>query len=174
MSAPACGSTVVRNDGVPVGTADGLGVHAERGMIALPGPTRRDLVVALVLAAIAASACGGGHKSPDQEMITRTVHSYLRAQIAGGQRQLIALVVKGARGLVTTRPSCEDAVGLVRAVAGAQLLGALVNAEIEHVHVSGSRATADVVDGLQFPPHQVRLEKVGTSWKIAGVPGLHQ
>ena len=89
-------------------------------------------------------------------MIIRTVHSYLRAQIAGdrpaacalltagGQRQLIALVVKGAKGLVTTRPSCEDAVGLVRAVAGAQLLGALVNPEIEHVRVSEQRLVREI------------------------------
>jgi hypothetical protein len=139
-----------------------------------------------MLAAGATGGCGGGHESPDQQMIIRTAHSYLRAQIAGDrpaacalltagrQRQLIALVVNGAKGLITTRPSCEDAVGLVRAVAGAQLLGALVNAQIEHVRVSRSRVTADVIDGLQFPPQLVRLEKVGTSWKIAGVPGLHQ
>jgi hypothetical protein len=56
-----------------------------------------------------------------------------------GQRQLIALVIKGAKGFVTTRPSCEDAVGLVRAVAGAQLLGALKDAPIER---SGSTAPA--------------------------------
>jgi hypothetical protein len=129
--------------------------------------------LACVLAAVTIGGCGGGHRQSDQQLITHTVHSYLRAQTAGdgptactlltagGQSQLIALVVKQAKGLITTRPSCEDAVGLVRAVAGAQLLGALSRARIEHVQVRGTRATAEIVDGTQFAPQQVSLRKTG-------------
>lgn len=115
---------------------------------------------------------------------SRRLHSYLHAQAvgdghagcalltAGGQRQLIALVVKAATGLITTQPTCEYAVRLVRAVAGAQLLSALASAQVERVRVSGARATANVVDGSQFQPQQVGVEQAGTTWKIAGVPGL--
>ncbi|MGZ4234246.1 MAG: hypothetical protein ACXVVQ_22855, partial [Solirubrobacteraceae bacterium] len=76
---------------------------------------------------------------------------------------------QGGKGLITTQPACQDAVGLVRAVAGAQFLSALGSARIDQVQVNGARATARVVDVSQFQPQQVGVEKVGTSWKIAGV-----
>jgi hypothetical protein len=88
------------------------------------------------------------------------------------QDKLIALVVTQGKGLITSRPSCSDAVGLVRAVAGAQLMQALAGARVEQVHVNGSTATAQVVDGAQFPPQDVTLEKSGGNWKISGVPSL--
>jgi hypothetical protein len=140
--------------------------------------------MACTLAAVIVGGCGGGHRPSDRQLITQALHSYLRAQAAGDgqaacalltegvQRQLIALVVKAGKGLITTQPTCADAVGLVRAVAGAQLLAALGSARIQSVQVSGARATANVVDGSQFQPQQVALEKAGASWKIAGVPGL--
>jgi hypothetical protein len=80
--------------------------------------------------------------------------------------------MQASKGLLKTRPSCEDAVGLIRGLAGAKLLGALAQARAEDVQVTGSRATAQVVDGAQFPAEQVSLEKVGAAWKIAAVPGL--
>lgn len=116
--------------------------------------------------------------------MTQTVRSYLRAQVAGdgqaacalltagGQQELISLVMKAGKGLVTTRPSCEDAVSLVRAVAGAKILGALAQAGVEDVHIAGAGATALVTDGMAFPNEQVALQKVGPSWKISSVPGL--
>jgi hypothetical protein len=88
------------------------------------------------------------------------------------QDKLIALVVKEGKGLITSRPSCSDAVRLVRLVAGAQLMQALAGARVEQVHVNGSTATAQVVDGGQFPPQKVTLEKTGGNWRIAGVPSL--
>lgn len=136
------------------------------------------------LAALIVGGCGAGRKPSDQQLITQTLHSYLRAQVtgdgpaacalltAGGQRELIAIVVKAGKGLVTAPLACESAVGLVRAVAGAQLLSALSNARIQRVQVGGAHATAYIVDDSQFKPQQVTLEKAGTSWKIAGVPGL--
>ena len=149
------------------------------------GPSRRSgAVVACAFAAVAVGGCGGGHKQSDRQLITQTLRSYLRAQAtgdgyaacalltAGGRQQLIAVVVKAGKGLITTRPTCEDAVGLIRAVAGAQLLKALGSARIERVHVDGARATATIADGNEFSPQQVALEKAGTTWKIAGVPGL--
>ncbi len=90
----------------------------------------------------------------------------------GAQRQLIAIVVKAGKGLITAPPACEGAAGLVRAVAGAQLLSALSTARIQKVQVGGARATADIVGDSQFQPQKVTLEKAGTSWRIAGVPGL--
>ena len=141
-------------------------------------------VVACMLVTMAVGGCGGGHRPSDQQLITQALHSYLRAQASGegqaacallsvgAQQQLIGLVVKAGKGLITTRPSCQDAVGLVRAVAGARLLSALENARIEQIRVSGAHATAEVLDGTQFQPQQAILEKAGTTWKIAGVPGV--
>jgi len=139
-------------------------------------------VLAVALAA-AVAGCGGAHKPTDQQQVKDVLQSYLRAQVdgdgqaacslltAGGQRQLIALVVKAGKGVITTQPSCEDAVGLVRAVAGQQLLGSLRNARIENVQVSGPRATALVVVGINTA-QKVSLVKSGAAWKIAAVPGL--
>ncbi len=144
---------------------------------------RRTRVLACVLVVAAAGGCGGSHKVSDRQQITQTLQSYLRAQAAGdgitactlltsgAQQQLITLVVKAANGAITA-PSCEEAVGLVRGAAGAQLMAALAGARIEAVEVRGGRATARVVDGTQFPPQQVTLEKAGTTWKISGVPSL--
>ena len=150
---------------------------------------RSGVGLAASLFAVAVVGCGGAHKASNQQLIarqqvSRVVRSYLQAQTggdgqsacavlsAGGQQQLTALVMQASKGLLKTRPSCEDAVGLIRALAGAKLLGALAKARVEHVQVTGSRATAQVVDGVQFPAEQVSLERVGAAWKIAAVPGL--
>jgi hypothetical protein len=141
-------------------------------------------VPACVLVAAVFGGCGGGQRPSDRQLVTQALRSYLHAQAAGdgqaacavltavGQKELIALVMKAGKRLITTRPSCQDAVGLVRAVAGSNLLSALSSARIEHVQVSGVSASAEVVDGTGFPPQHVLLEKAGTAWKIAGVPGL--
>ncbi len=142
-------------------------------------------VLAGTLTAAALASCGGAHKKPsDAQQIKQALRSYIRAQAAGdgqtacalltagAQQQLITLVVKASKGLVTTRPSCVDAVGLVRAAAGQQLLGALDSARIEHVDVTGASASAEVVDGGQFPPQRVSLLRSHAAWRVAGVPGL--
>jgi hypothetical protein len=135
------------------------------------------------------AGCGASHKpapepASDSAQVSAVLHSYLRAQAQGdgsaacrllapaGQHELIALVMTAGKGLITTRPSCADAVALAHAVAGAQLLSALQNAGVEQIHVGGTGATAQVVDGTSFKPQRVMLEKTGGSWKIAGVPGL--
>jgi hypothetical protein len=61
---------------------------------------------------------------------------------------------------------------LVRAAVGSTILTALGHASVEDVHVTRSRATALVTAGAAFPNEQVSLQKVGTTWKIASVPGL--
>jgi hypothetical protein len=116
--------------------------------------------------------------------VTAAIHSYLHAQAQGDgatacalltpapQRQLIDLVVADGKGLITSRPSCSDAVGLVHTFAGTQLLSALENARIEQVQVSGDNATARVADGTTFKPQQLRLGKTDGSWKVTGVPSL--
>jgi hypothetical protein len=141
----------------------------------------------LVLACVAVATlggCGEGHAKSDEQQVTQTLKSYLRAQAAGdgqaacgvlshgAQQQLISLVVEAAKGLITVRPSCQDAVGLVRPLAGAQLLAALENAQVKNVQVHGARATAELLDGTEFHPQQVALEKAGTAWRINGVPSL--
>lgn len=143
---------------------------------------------ALCLLAILPAGCGSAtHKSPPpdaQAQARQAVYSYLRAQSQGdgatacglltasGQNELVTLVVKDGKGLITSRPSCTDAVGLVHAFAGAKLLGALASARVAQVSVNGSSASAEVVDGSAFRPQQVRLERSGAQWKIAAVPGL--
>ena len=88
-----------------------------------------------------------------RRLITQTLYSNLRADgrrltadgctllTAGGQSQLITLVVNHAKGSITTRPSCEHTVRLIRVVADVQVLSALSRARIEHVQVRGTRAT---------------------------------
>jgi hypothetical protein len=135
-----------------------------------------------VLAAVGLAGCGGSKNAAEQQ-ISQTLHSYLKAQANGdgtaacallapaGQQQLITLVVQNSKGLITTPPSCADAVSLIRAVAGQQIISALPSASIENVHISGNTATADVVVASQAS-QQVKLIKVGDSWKIVAVPGL--
>jgi hypothetical protein len=154
-------------------------------MIVRPAARHRSASALIwLLLAAPAGGCGGGHPQSDQQLITQALRSYLRAQAGGdgqaacalltsaAQSQLIGLVVRQSKGLLMTRPSCEEAVGLVATVAPQKLLGALASARIERVQVSGARASAEVVDGTQFPPQQVSLDKLGRSWKVSGVPGL--
>ena len=132
-------------------------------------------------------ACGGSHdgsRPTDEQQIGQVVRSYLTAQTqgdgqtacslltSGGQRQLEALVVKRANGLIPGQPSCADAVSLVHSFAGSKLLNALSRARIQQVQVNGAAATAQVADGTVFAPQTVSLAKVGGAWRIAGVPGL--
>ncbi len=142
------------------------------------------LSVSACLSAAALAGCGGSTPPSNQQQITGVLQSYLHAQVVGdgeagcsvltstAQNQLISLVVKAGKGVITIRPTCADAVGLVRVAAGASLLGALRSARVEKVQVSGTQATAKIVDGAQFPPQTVTLEKVGAAWKITGVPAL--
>lgn len=81
-------------------------------------------------------------------------------------------MLEAGKGLLTARPSCADAVGLVRAVAGAKLLNALSKAQIAHVQVQGNNATAEIIDGTAFGQQQVSLQRSGSTWQIAGVPAL--
>jgi hypothetical protein len=150
-----------------------------------PIPRRRVAGVAILLGA-AVVGCGGAHKPSGQptQPVIQAVRSYLQAQTSGdgqtacallsasGQEQLISLVMQEGKGLVTTKPSCVDAVMLIKAVAGRQIIAALEDAQVEDVQIMSDHATAQVVDGMAFPSQQVSLQKVGGAWKIANVPGL--
>jgi len=138
------------------------------------------------IVAIAVAGCGSSHKATpsEQQQVEQVLRSYLRAQTSGdgqtacslltgaAQRQLETLVLQAGNGLLTTRPSCQDAVGLVRAVAGAKLLNALSKAQIAQVQVQGNDATAEIIDGAAFGQQQVSLQRSGSTWQIAGVPAL--
>lgn len=140
-------------------------------------------VGAASVVAMVAAGCGGANKPTDQQQIEQVLHSYLSAQATGdgqaacallspsGQSELITLVMTQAKGLVTTRPSCQDAVGLIRTFAGQSLMSALQNATIRQVQVAGSTGSAEVIVATQAA-QRVTLEKSGTAWKISGVPGL--
>lgn len=133
--------------------------------------------------AVAIAGCGGTTVS-DTERVTQAIHAYLQAQVAGdgqracsqlsssGQRQLVTLTSKMAKGLAGNRLSCEEAVGLIRGVAGTPLLRALSRARVANVKINGQRASADVVDGKPMAREHVLLEKIGSAWKITSVPGL--
>jgi len=141
---------------------------------------------AAAIVAIVAAACGSSHTATptEQQQVKQVVRSYLRAQTSGdgqaacslltdaAQRQLETLVLQAGKGLVTARPSCQDAVALVSAVAGAKLLNALSQAQIAQVRVQGNKATADVIDGTEFGQQRVSLQRSGSTWQIAGVPAL--
>ena len=141
---------------------------------------------ATAIVAIAAAGCGSSRMATpgEQQQVTQVLRSYLRAQTSGdgqtacsllsntAQRQLEALVLQAGKGLLRAPPSCQDAVGLVRAVGGAKLLNGLANAQISRVRVQGDKATAQVVDGTAFSPQQVSLQRSGSSWRITGVPAL--
>jgi len=168
-------------------TVPNVAVHGE-AMTGLEGLMRSGACALVLLLAALVAGCGAGHKSSSQaaakQQVTQAVRSYLQAQTAGdgqaacalltagGQQQLTTLVMQASKGLLTTRPSCQDAVVLIRAIAGTKVLDALKHASVEQVEVSGNTATAEVVDGTQLPNEQVSLQKVGTAWKIAAVPGL--
>ena len=161
------------------------GARARRSLGCLTGGRylRAAAAACLLALALAVAGCGAARRQSGQQQVAQVLRSYLRAQAAGdgqsacalltasGQSQLIALVVNAGQGLITTRPSCQDAVGLVSAVAGSRLLNALRSAQIENVQVRGAQASAVVVVDMQ-PAQRVSLEKTGTAWKIAGVPGL--
>ena len=112
------------------------------------------------------------------------LESYLHAQAQGdgttacallgtaGQNQLIDLVMSAGKGLITSRPSCDEAVSLVSAVAGAQIMSALDHARVEQIKIRGPTATAQVVDGTAFKPQQVKFQKSNGKWEITGVPTL--
>jgi hypothetical protein len=135
------------------------------------------------VAAVSIAGCGGSHRQSDQQQVADVLRSYLQAQVNGdgqsacalltaqGQQQLVALVMKAGKGLVTARPSCQDAVGLVSAFAGRQLLNGLKNAQIENVQVRDGDASATVIVQKQ-PAQTVTLVKSGAGWLIAAVPGL--
>jgi hypothetical protein len=145
-------------------------------------------LVAACLAGLVLGACGsshgGSHRPTDEQQIGQVVRSYLSAQTQGdgqtacslltpgGQRQLEALVVKRANGLIPSQPSCTDAVSLVHSFAGSKLLKALNSARVGRVKVHGETATAQVADGTVFAPQTVSLTKGAGVWRIAGVPGL--
>jgi hypothetical protein len=140
--------------------------------------------LACLLAALAVSGCGGAQAPSNAQPPTQALRSYVRAQANGdggsactlltdaAQQQLIGAVVKVAKGVLPARPSCPDAVGLLRALAGSAFLRALSSARVEHVQVLGSRASGDVIDGTQFGPQRVALQKTDGVWRIAGVPAL--
>ena len=144
------------------------------------------LVVVIV---VAAGGCGSSQKQPtaqQRQQIIEVLHSYLRAQTAGdgqaacslltnsAQRELEMLALQVGGGQITSQPSCQDAVGLVRAVAGKQLLDALSSAQIADVQVHSDSATAQILTGGAFGQQQVSLQRSGGSWKIDGVFGLAQ
>jgi hypothetical protein len=151
---------------------------------------RRSIKRTSMLAAVAvmaAAGCGSSHKkaTPSQEQQVRQVlRSYLQAQTSGdgqtacslltgaAQTQLETLVLQAGKGLITTRPSCPDAVGLVHAVAGQKLLAALASARIGQVQLQGDQASAEVIDGTTFGQQRVSLQRSGGTWKITGVPNL--
>lgn len=114
MAARSGGSTVPAYGGVP--------------MTVLAGQRCSVASAATLLIAAAVGGCGGAHKPSSQQpiaqqQVTQTVRSYLRAQTAGdgqaacallsagGQQQLITLVMRASKGLLKASPSCEDAVG---------------------------------------------------------------
>jgi hypothetical protein len=150
-------------------------------------PAIRHVSMLAAIASIAVAGCGSSHKPTpieQQQEVKQVLRSYLHAQTSGdaqtacslltdaAQRELETLVLHAGNGLLTTRPSCQDAVGLVRAVAGAKLLQALSTAQITQVQVQGNHATAEITDGTAFGQQQVSLERSAGTWKIAGVPGL--
>jgi hypothetical protein len=140
----------------------------------------------VVIAAVGLAGCGSTHKAspPRSQTVVQVLRSYLRAQVAGdgetacsllttgAQQRLVTLVQQAAGGTLTTRPSCQDAVALVAAVAGAKLLDALASARIAHVKVQGTDATAELLDGTAFGQQQVSLKRLDGAWRISGVPSL--
>ncbi len=139
--------------------------------------------VAAGVLSLVGAGCGGSSAPSAEQQVKQVLHNYLTAQAGGdgqtacalltptAQSQLVSAVVKAGKGLLSATTSCPDAVGLVRAVAGAQVLAALNGAQIGQVNVHGNSATAEVTGGTVFGRQQVRLVKSST-WMIDGVPGL--
>jgi hypothetical protein len=151
----------------------------------MPVPTSRHRYAAVSIAVLAVSVLGCGSSPPsDAQQVTKTIRTYLRAQASGdgeracsqltlgGQRQLIALVVRVSKGMLGRSLSCETAVGLVRGAAGTTLMAQLDHARVTAIRVTGARATADVLIGPKARREHVLLEKTDSTWMISEVPTL--
>jgi hypothetical protein len=144
-------------------------------------------LILLVGVAVLLAGCGGGGSAPSpSEQVTTTLKNYLHLQAQGepaqacalltadGQRRLTAFIADKAKStpLAVKSMSCEQAIGLVRLVAGTDLLAAMDAAKVENVRVSGDEATADIVGTGDIGRRVVKLSRVGEAWKIRAVPGL--
>jgi hypothetical protein len=150
---------------------------------------RNGSIVAAIVA-ITVAGCGSSSKPPkpaltEPQQVEHVLRSYLSAQTSGdgqtacalltdsAQRQLETVVLQAAKGLLPSRPSCQEAVAAVKAFAPADLLAALSKAQIGQVQVQGDHATAEISGGTVFGKEHVSLERSDGTWKITGVPGLH-
>jgi hypothetical protein len=146
-------------------------------------PPRHVLAAGCLIAVVA--GCGGGQKPPsDEQQVTTALRSFLRAQAdgdaqkacalltAGAQSKLVAVVARRAQGLGAAPRTCDEAVGLVRAVAPQALLRAFRDARVQRVVVHDRAATARVVDGPSFPAQRVALARSDGGWQISAVPSL--
>lgn len=146
-------------------------------------PSRHVLAAGCLIAVVA--GCGGGQKEPsDEQQVATALRSFLQAQTdgdaqkacalltAGAQRKLVALVARRAQGLGAAPRTCDEAVGLVRAVAPQALLRAIRDARVEGVVVHGGEAAARVVDGSSFAAQRVTLVRGDGGWQISAVPSL--
>jgi hypothetical protein len=148
--------------------------------------TNASTLAAIVAAAVAVAGCGSSSKPAPSEpqQVEQVLRTYLSAQTSGdgqtacslltegAKRELETVVLQAAKGLLPSRPSCQEAVAAVKAFAGAKLLDALAKAQIGQIRVQGDHATAEITDGTVFGHQQVSLQRSGGTWKIAGVPGL--
>lgn len=145
-------------------------------------------VAAIAAAAVAGlpaalAGCGSSDAPSEEQRVTDTVRLFLRAEADGetakacglltgaGRGHLIALV-RQATGTAGTGLTCEQAGDLIRLAAGTRTMAALGDAEVRAVRVSGSRATALVVDGEAFDQRRVRLRLTADGWRIDAVPDL--
>lgn len=144
----------------------------------------RRLILSATLIVFALTGCGGAARQTPHQQVTGVLHAYLTAQVSGdgltacglltpaAQQELTGVVMRASNGLITKRPSCQEAVRLASVGAPRKLLDALRTAQVERVSVQGDQASAYIVDGGQFSPQKVSLQRAEGAWKIAGVPGL--
>jgi hypothetical protein len=145
-----------------------------------PGVRGRGIATVACLLAILLGGCGGSN--PEHAQIKQVVRAYIRAQAAGtpraacallaplGQAQLVSMVVVAGSGVISGRPSCPQAVRMLRAIVGRSLLASLVNVHIGRVRIHGEIARARIRDpARRFPPQVVGLEKESAGWRIAGL-----
>ncbi len=142
----------------------------------------------VLVAVLALSACGASD-SPS-ERVTASIHAFLRIEAEGkstdvcgfltpdGRAQLVQMVASAHGGVLPKAKTCAAAAALGHAFASPKLIQALRTADVSHVEVHGSQATAVVSHGNSFPAQKLSLKRKvehtrPARWLIDGTRPVH-
>jgi hypothetical protein len=132
----------------------------------------------VALAAVVLAGCGGGDKKvPDSKAAADAVAGFTKAFAAGDGAKACDLLTTGARAAFVKRAEtatgskdCAESMKRVHDLAGSSVTGPLAAATVSDVKVSGATATARLTASGHSTT--VSLSRLGSDWKLNGVPGI--